>query len=312
MIPLELIQSYLSARLGGAPFALEPISGLGDVNQVYSVETGRDGYVLRVNQAGELPTYLKETWCCRQAARLGIPVPDVLDTAAGGGASFMLLARVPGQNCALIADESFQLDLYRALGEYARALSGVVAAADVGNLYSGENARRWFEQDYLAYEIRQTSDPGDYLALSEPQRAFVLGVLDGLARERFDFALCHGDLSPYNCLWDAAEKRLWLIDFGSAETHVKDVFEAALKWLEVHYEHSLSQSAFLAFLDGMTGAGQTWLDAQIGRVESLALLYTLDKYRWAHDRNPGVVETEYLRRFYGVLELLQTGAGKRC
>ena len=53
MISLDAIKAYLEKRLPERSFAIEPILGLGEVNQVYKVAAHEQNFVLRVNQADD-------------------------------------------------------------------------------------------------------------------------------------------------------------------------------------------------------------------------------------------------------------------
>lgn len=306
MIPLSLIHAYLKQKLPGQPFSIAPILDLGFVNQVYLVHTEKENFVLRVNHADAIDAYRKESWCYEQAANRNIPVPAVRDVVVLDGASFMLLTQIAGENCSQVNSEpSFQTHVFKTLGAYVRALSTVTPRMDIGDLYAAEHARTWFEQDYLKYERDQTTAANDYLAVSVRERDLLVHSIDLLARTDFQFCLCHGDISLKNCLWQADTRQIVLIDFGSAETQIKDVFEIALKWIEVFYENSLSYEHFLVFVSSVVDQNaEVWLKQNLPAVEALSLIYTLDKYRWAHDRSPGEWEEKYKKRFYSVLRLL--------
>ncbi len=304
MVTIQTIQTYLADKLKTMEVTLNPIVGLGEVNQVYKVEAHGIAYILRVNDESEYDSFIKESWCYEQAQKQKIPVPKIFDVSKSDGASFILMEFIEGENCSNILDKDFQTQVYKQLGEYVRKLSVILPAEDVGNLNSINTAKKWFYKDYLGYEISQTSNSDDYLEISNTQRASIIKALNQLMHSEFSFSLCHGDISLKNCIYVEQSELLYLIDFGNAETQIKDYFEIMLKWLDVEYKKTLSESDFIVFAAAvLENDARFWLSNNMEIIKALALVETLDKYRFAHDRAPEW-EFEYKKRFYKVLEIV--------
>lgn len=304
MITTEIINSYLTLKFK-EEYAIEPIIGLGEVNQVFKVNAQDKTYVLRVNSDDEIDSFIKEKWCYEQPDILSVSVPKILEVTKTNGASFMLMEFVNGENCFNIKDPIFKTEVYKQLGIYVRNLSQTTPEVDIGNLKSVDNAKKWFYNDYLGYEITQISRPDDYLILNTAQRKLIVNSLNILKDTPFDFVLCHGDISLKNCLFSKKSNTLTLIDFGCGETQIKNYFEITLKWLEEYYDKTLTDTDFMVFVSSVVNEDSTkWLESNIQLIKTLALVYTLDKYRWAHDRSSEKWGEEYKTRFYKVLELL--------
>jgi aminoglycoside phosphotransferase len=304
MVSIETLKSYLQTKFNTTEFILEPIVGLGEVNQLFKTEIDGKTYILRVNIESEFETFVKECWCYEQAHKQGIPVPKVIELITRAGVSIMLMEYLKGENCSTMQSKDKHTQVYMHLGAYVKKLSLILPSEDIGDLKSVAHASSWFYTDYLGYELKKTASVDDYLELSAMQRNLLMNAIKLLSNTKFSFVLCHGDISLKNCMYVHQTQLLYLIDFGSAETHIKDYYEIMLKWLNVIYKQKLSESDFWQFATGMLSKdAKSWFDDNLDLIKALALVYTLDKYRYAHDKAPEWL-SDYQSRFYSVLALI--------
>lgn len=304
MIDESVIKQYLQNLLNEG-CRLEQIVGLGDVNEVYKVSTEKCDYVLKVNKSEVIENFLKEKWCIEQAENIEIPVPKVIDVSTYQDASFCLLSFIEGINSSKLTDNNIQNLLFTKLGIYSQQLTTVSPIKSIGDLKNIDDASKWFYEDYLSYEIRQTSSEDNYLVIPKENRKLLLDSLELLKNTKFEFVLCHGDISLTNSMYDSLKDIVYLIDFGCAETQPKNYFEVMLKWLDLHYEKLITQTNFDNFLKGLIGdEADIWLKDNIKIIRAFALVYSLDKYRWAHDKSSEVFEGEYLKRLLKLIDSL--------
>ncbi|MBP9758701.1 aminoglycoside phosphotransferase family protein [Candidatus Dojkabacteria bacterium] len=296
MINESTINQYLQNLLK-EDCQIEQIVGLGDVNEVYKIGTAECDYVLKVNKSEVIDNFLKEKWCLEQTGNIDIPVPKVIDVSTYQDASFCLLSFIDGMNSSKLTDINIQNLLFTKLGKYSQQLITISHIESIGDLKSKEEAPKWFYEDYLGYEIRQTSSEDDYLVIPKENRQLLLDSLELIKNTKFEFVLCHGDISLTNCMYDSLNDIVYLIDFGCAETQPKNYFEIMLKWLDLKYEKLITQTNFDRFLKGLIGdEADAWLKDNIKIIEAFALVYSLDKYRWAHDKSSEAFEGDYLKR----------------
>ncbi len=295
-----LLQNLLNSKV-----EVTKINSYGEVSQIYLAVADEQKYILKLNNPECFEDYLKEKWFADSCLKAGITTPKVIFVGQTDTASYLLLQYSEGVNCFDIKNEEQKNEIFKNLGELAGKISRVVPAENISDLKTPKDARRWFYEDYINYELIQTQSSMDYLELKPEQREKVIGSLNTLKETEFEFCLCHGDLSLKNCLFDENKNKLILLDFGSAETQPKFFFEIMLKWLELKYEKTISNDNFLNFAHGLLGEDYlNWTHVNKKIIESLALVYVLDKYRWAHDRGTKDWQDEYLRRLRYVLNLL--------
>ncbi|MGI9027497.1 MAG: phosphotransferase, partial [Candidatus Saccharimonadales bacterium] len=117
MIKNESIKelSYRLARqhLPGSFKDIEPITGKGEVNQVYLISTTQLTAVLRVNELIEYDRFRKERWCSETATEHGVPGPRVIATGKDKNCAYMLLEFIDGKNG---KDIDSTLELWQTLG----------------------------------------------------------------------------------------------------------------------------------------------------------------------------------------------------
>lgn len=266
------IEAHLRNRLG-TDCTAQPVVGLGSVNEVWMVHGSLGSAVVRLREDAQ-NEYRKEAWCIQAAFRAQIPVPTVLGVEEWEGQAVMLETLEPGVPGSQAPER--QLEIWRALGEYARKLAAVPVSG-FGNLLLqdgvfGDTHSPTLDQ-MVAYNAAQLT-PQDPLVMLDvyeaTQREAVRQRLYGLLGQTWTLGLCHGDLSPSNTL--VSGDRILLLDFGCA--HVGPVPYAEL--LQVPEEEHIRQ----AFLEGYGLLGEDALWANLRRLQ---LLNRLDKLRWALD-----------------------------
>lgn len=284
---------------------IEELETYGEVSKIYKVVSKNKIYILKVNSLDSYENYLKEKWCSEEVIKLGINVPKVISIEKSETESSILLEFMEGTNCFEITHEDFRKKVFENLGKVARKISSIKPSENTGDLKNITEAKKWFYEDYIGYELAQTQNQGDYLKLTTKQREKIIKALNLLKRTSFEFSLCHGDLSIKNCLYNKEQNSLVLLDFGSAETHIQGYFEIMLKWIELKYENSITEDYYLKFAEGYFGNNfKNWLENNNEIIEALALVYVLDKYRWAHDKSTQDWQEKYLTRLYRVLEII--------
>jgi fructosamine-3-kinase len=285
---------------------IEELKTYGEVSKIYKVVSKNENCILKVNSLDYYENFLKEKWCIDEVLKIGINVPKVISVEKSVTESSILLEFKKGTNCFEIKHEEFRKKLFENLGKVARKISIIKPSENIGDLKNISEAKKWFYEDYIEYELAQTQNQEDYLELTTEQREKIIKALNLLKNFSFEFSLCHGDLSLKNCLYNKEQNSLVLLDFGSAETHVQDYFEIMLKWVELKYENSITEDYFLKFAEGFLGADfRKWLENNVEIIEAFALVYVLDKYRWAHDKSTRDWQEKYLTRLYRVLEVLK-------
>jgi hypothetical protein len=224
-----------------------------------------------------LGDYEKERWCIGQAQQLGIPSPEVLALGTHEGRAYMLQTFL---GCEVPAPDNSAV--WEALGLYARRIHSVNTrgwgeALTFDRVFAGDwNHHLTYNLDALGAE-----DPLVSMGLltksasREIQRRF-----EDLKGRDFTFALCHGDLAPFNTLMGAGGET-YLLDWGCARSEIVPHFEIN----EILAKELADQQAWAAFLRGygLTANAFAGLRADL---DALALLRAIDTLRWGIDRAP--------------------------
>lgn len=281
------------------------IEDLGEVSKVFKIETTTKNLVLKINFKDSYEIFQKEKWCSEEALKIGIKTAKIHNLEIFENYSFLLMDFVDGINCSQIIDKGLKKEAIKNLAHYSSKLAQIKPNNTIADLKNVDKAKSWFQKEYLEFEINLTSSMNDYLLLDNQSREFVLDSLSYLQKIDFEFVLCHGDLSLKNCIYNQENNTFYLLDFGSAETHLKNYFEIMLKWVESYYDKTMSEDDYILFVKEATNqASYNWLDENLQIIKKLALLYCLDKYRYAHDRNKSL-EKDYEERFRVVLNLIK-------
>ncbi|WP_219834838.1 phosphotransferase family protein [Paenibacillus sp. R14(2021)] len=271
------------------------IIGKGFVNQVCVVETERRKVVVRMNDTGTYPSYVKEKWCMEQAAAAGIPGPEVLSIGIVDETAYMIQTFVEGDNG---LDSTLpKADIWRQLGEYAKRIHSIQVKGYGENLidpvhgefhspsHAGSDGS-WL--GYVQYNIN---------SLTEHDRLIELGVLtpmqsqrarrlfEDVKKETFRFGLIHGDLSLKNTIVDQTGQVI-VLDWGNAEVRTVPHGDMIGLMQSQIQDGAPNTEEFQAFLDGY---GMRVEDLAYGR--HMLLLKAFDTLRWAIDRSPDRIES---------------------
>jgi len=300
---INCLENYFENKV-----SLTLLDSQGEVSQVFQVNSQNQKFILKVNSLEFADLFFKESLCLGACVELGINVPRVFLLTNTENYSLMMMEFIEGENCFGVEDKEFRAKIFHQLGKWGREVNKIsdIKTINVADLKKPMRAYDWFYDDYINFEINITSSENDYLKLTNDERERILKSLTLLNNTDFEFVVCHGDLSLKNCIYNRNTNKLVLLDFGSSECQPKYYFEMALKWLELNYEKSITENDFLNFAEGMIGEEyQKSLQENTRIIEAYALVYALDKYRWAHDRSTKEWQDKYFKRFYGVLNILR-------
>lgn len=273
------------------------IIGKGFVNQVCVVETESRKVVVRMNDTGTYPSYLKEKWCIEQAAACGIPGPEVLSIGIVDKTAFMIQAFVDGDNG--LDSAVLKSDIWRQLGQYAKLIHLIEVKGYGENLidpihgvfhspsHAGSDGS-WL--GYVQYNINSLTACDRLIELgvmNQNQSQKVRKLFENLKKETFRFGLIHGDLSLKNTIVNQSGQII-LLDWGNAEVRWVPHGEIiGLMQCQI-LEGNPNKEEFSAFLYGY-GNGISVED--YAEMRHLLLLKAFDNLRWAIDRNPDLIES---------------------
>lgn len=282
----EWIASLLREKWDLTLVSLEPILGLGSVNQVYRADTDQGSFLIRLRQGeGAYREYLKERFCLEQAALAGILVPRPFDVGFRDNISYMVEEFLDGVNGSLCQERCEYI--WETLGEYAHKIH-CIPVSGFGLDMEGDgvfvNHFSPTLEDHIAYNVKSLT-PDDVLMgkayLPEQQeriRYELQHLLDiqlsagNLPRERLPMGLIHGDLSLRNTILRG--ERVYLIDFGCA-------FAGVIPYEEVISSGIPSEGLDCFWRGYFKDGNQFEIDQHLMKV--LSLLYSYDKLRWAFD-----------------------------
>ncbi len=293
MLPkdIDLARKITSEYLHHERFELTPILGKGFVNYVFAVNSVDSHLIVRMSKPEDAwrgeTFYAKEAWCLQQAARLGIPSPDVLEIGKFDGCPYMIQSLVPGVNGEDVATQPERI--WFKLGEYASRIHSVELDGFGENLADfdrGNALAAW--HGFVDYNLNSLTDADPLLQLkvyTPDQRYAILRIFSDLRRRPFRFGLSHNDLALRNTIFDEHENTVYLLDWGSAEAHIEPHYDLCevLRW------HAPQSVAFCAFQQGY-GMSDIELACILPEVQMLTLIKAFDLTRWAIDRCPERVE----------------------
>jgi fructosamine-3-kinase len=284
-----------------------PIIGKGSVNKIFVVRTDRSEVVIRMNDdRSAYQDYVKERWCMEQAIGKGIPSPDVLAVGKRGDTAYMIQTFIAGNNGEeTLLDKS---DLWRQIGKYTKWIHSIKVKGFGENLTDPETNTfqaplhdnfdgTW--TSFVQYNIDSLTDDDELIklgVLNNEKSQKVKNLFEKLLNHKFNFGLIHGDLSLKNTITN--EKReVFLLDWGSSEVHIVPHWDI-IQMLKCHIVNNNPTTLELnAFLDGY-GIDQQGFQSMQHELNTLLLLRTFDKLRWAIDRSPSSIPdyTDYAKR----------------
>ena len=287
----ELAERVAVDFFGAGRVGLRRIVGRGVVNQVFVAKRGGREIVIRLcDSPWASKQHEKEAWCIEQARGLGIRGPEVFRVGARDGAAYMIESFVHGAAGDELPAEA-ALDVWRRLGEYARAIHAVELdgfGIDLPDFTNGDAWGRWLK--YIDYNIESLNERDELLklgVLAPDQLDEVRVIFEGLRRSVFRFGLNHGDLSLKNTIVDEAG-HVHLLDWGSAAADVVPHLDF-LQMLKMRLTKQTPDDAGLsAFLAGY-GMPREDYEALLPELEDMLLIRALDNTRWAIDQNPKMI-----------------------
>ncbi|MCR2822317.1 aminoglycoside phosphotransferase family protein [Lederbergia panacisoli] len=271
------------------------IIGKGSVNQVCVVETDNSKVVVRMNNSTSYSTFVKESWCIEQARAVGIPSPKVLSIGIVDETAYMIQTFVDGENG--LDSNKPKPDIWRQLGTYAKLIHTIPVKGFGENLinpihgvfqsppHAGSDGS-WL--GYVNYNINSLTENDRLIELgviNQTESNRVRKLFEGLKKEKFHFALNHGDVSLKNTIIDN-EGQVVLLDWGSAEVTVApygDIIEM-MKCQILGEAPNIEE--FKAYLDGYG-----LKEKDLSSMSALLLLRAFDKLRWAIDKSPDLIES---------------------
>jgi len=280
--------------LGKKAKRIRKIETFGDVNEVYFVEADSNKYVFRLNNDRGFDEFSKEKWCMEQATKVGIPTTSVLEMGDYKGISYMIQPYIESVNGSEFPDKE---KLWHSLGVYAKKCHGIAVSGWGESLFDSVNGTfRDSWERYVNYNI-ESLNPNDKLIemglFNIQQSQKLKGVFIKVLDMKFNFGLCHGDISPKNSIVDNKGK-VWLIDWGSAHAHVIPHYE--FSYILGRKGLKTNSKLFKEFLNGyrMTLAEFKRLEPEL---DILRVLFATDKLRWAIDRKP-----QQIKKFTNLLK----------
>lgn len=254
--------------------------GSGMCNDSYLIKSPDTKIVVRLSKPHReykaFREYEKEMWCMSKARALGIPTPEVLHVMQWSDRACMIQSYVDG--VAPGADEL--LRVWEVLGQYAKKIHSVRVSGWGEHLKyeDGTFGETW--EEHLAYNIESLNEDDPLIEkgilapiVSKEVKAF----FQSLKQKKFEFGLCHGDISIRNTLVDA-NKTVYLLDWGCAKAEVIPHYE--INEILGRREPDASLGAFLRGY----GISQIEFKKMEDDLAILALLRDIDTLRWAMDK----------------------------
>jgi len=279
MDELHLAGRIAREHLGAWPRVRHLASGSCSDN--YLAELPDTRIVVKLSKASRelraLGDYEKERWCIGQARRLGIPSPEVLALGTHDGRAYMLQTFLDHPLPA-----SDNPAVWEALGDYARRIHSVTTSG-WGDVFTDGHASVGDWNRYLEYNLASLGPQDPLVAmglLTESTSREIRGRFEDLKKRDFTFALCHGDLAPFNTLL-AEGGEVYLLDWGCARSEIVPYFEIN----EILSKEIADQRSWAAFLNGYGLAASEFAGLRED-LDTLALLRAIDTMRWGMDRAP--------------------------
>ena len=278
------MRQIIGDRLGMPVGAVEPIVGLGKINAIFRVDSGKDVLIARLQPTDQLEVnYAKEAWCLERAAEAGVPAPTARAHGDIGPYSYIVedfIEGVPGGS-----DDIDLLRVWELLGEYAARTNGITARG-AGHRMSTSSPGQFLDTwegwvtEQLAKAFRDTYwvDAGLF---PEEHIATLKDILDCCRLVRAPAGLVHTDIGEWNTILGNGDvEDLYLIDWEFAVAAPVPHYQLARAWVNAPHEE-----AYHAFVRAY-GLPRTSLDQMQEDVTALVALELLSGLRWAQDNRP--------------------------
>lgn len=302
----HLAASIAASVLGEAVLDTTPIIGKGSVNAIVVVCTAAQQVVVRMNtDQAALDEYHKEQWCIEQAARYGIPGPQVIAVGQWQTVAYMLQAYIAGTPGGESGDTT---RIWHRLGQYAHVIHAIpvtgwgeqLADASRGHFHAPKHHDfddSW--PSFVAYNMHSLTADDPLLSLSvltPTQLRQIKTLFESLLSCTFTFGLNHGDLTTRNTVVDPSGS-VHLLDWGSARVQLVPQWDI-VQLLTTHLlDGTPTTSELHAFLRGY-GISAEAFSNMYEQVSTLMLLRAFDTLRWAIDQQPQHIPAyaEYARK----------------
>jgi len=287
----EILSSILNMEVT----EIEPIIGKGAVNQVFLVKTKNEPVIVRLNDDRQAyAIFEKERWCMEQARLLGIPGPDVISIGTYGEVAYMVLTVVEGTHG---EDTDFdKRKVWRRLGGYARIFHSIKVQGFGENIVDPKKGifkapkhdnfdGTW--RGFIKYNVESLTEDDELRkrnVLTKEQSTTIKERFEGLYEKAFQFGIIHGDLSLKNTIVND-DGIVALLDWGSAHVTIVphfEIVELIRSQIDQGYPSDLE---LWEFLEGY-GFSKSDYVAIKEEINTLLLLRSIDKLRWALDCSP--------------------------
>lgn len=277
-------RSFLQEKTSEHILSITSIKG-GEVNQTFLITTTARRYVVRINTIDELLRFQKEQWCIEKAIELGVKSSPVLEVGRFDNSAYMLIEFISGKRGDQLKTGAHTI--WHTLGSYAQKIHSVGSGGFGEKLKDIQHGSLEAWRRYLAYNISSLGGSDqlihrNILTLEQSKRLSI--YFEELRQAKLGFGLSHGDMSLLNTI--VADDGVYLIDWGSAESHVIPHYDLGVILTDSLLEDSEDFKAVLAGY-GLSG---TDYDQIKDEIKSLMLLIATDKVRWAIDRKPARLE----------------------
>ena len=282
---LAIVRRIAAEVFGDRGFNEPIFLARGSNNAAYTVETGERKTVIRVTGDWRQRTTFQERWCYGQAARLGIPGPEVLAVGKVEKLPYIVLSFVDG----LIGTEPAEgrEGIWRTLGQYARLINSIdvgvgPVVSDGITVYPDPELQwlGWLDECDKALEDGRLIELGAYAAEQRPQ---IAAALAAMKQKQYGFGLSHGDLDPRNTII-GADGDIYLIDWCcslvSLVPHV-DLYN-------ILREIDPAGPEIRAYLDGYDMSFDVY-QTIFPEVQAYGLIQRLKRLGWSIDDRPDLV-----------------------
>ncbi len=257
------------------------LRGHGSVNHVFCLGAGVERYVVRIPiDVLREDEFEVEHWCLEQAAKHGIPGPEVVGRGNVLGTPYIVLTYVEGS----VPDRG-DLAAWETLGQYGRLAHRLEWTSGPDPLFTrfGRDPDDAWRQ-HLRYNAEQLTDADPLIGLGVypvAQQPRFLDIIAELLEHDFAYGLRHGDLAPRNLLM-TPEGSPVLLDWGQAS--VGPIPYGDL--LAAYRSHLVKGQPTETELDVFSAALGLSLGTVNGSLDNLLILEALDRVRWALDNRP--------------------------
>ena len=276
---MGLIHDIVAEAIGERAEHVEPVTGMGEINDVYFASTQSGEWVVRLGRDDEsLDAYYKEQWCIEATAAI-IPGPRVIAVGERDGRPFMVESRILGELAEHVVGR--ELEIWEVLGRYAARL-GEVPVSGCGFHLDGRRSGVFRDDwpgivdwycDYLF---------GDDLlvrleALSADDVSRVRDSVASAGEIQFTPRLNHGNFAVKNTIV-GVDGVISVIDWGTAESGPGPHLDVA----EVATWAMGATEIVAAFVRGC-GLSAEECTTMRPAIDALILRRSLASVRWAHE-----------------------------